>query len=116
MRLLKRQLKPAKASIMLVTLYTPGQPPRTIEPEGFALPNPDTGLAQVTSDIAQELGCAPGLVDVMDCGPDFAAYTIFDCEGEVNEGGAAHLCNGQSTLKPTLALIPTTNFAGRYCL
>ena len=34
-------------------------------------------------------GCAPGLVDVQDSGPDFVAYTVFDCEDDFNEAGTA---------------------------
>jgi len=72
---------------MVVTLYTPGQPPKDISPDGFSLPNPASGFAQVTTQVALELGCAEFLVDVLDCGPDFVAYTIFDYEGEVNHEG-----------------------------
>ena len=30
------------------------------------------------------LGCVSELVDVLACGPSYVAYSIFDCEGEVN--------------------------------
>lgn len=63
---------------MQVTLYIPGHPPRAIEPTGFFLPDPVTGFAHVTSQVAQELGCAPGLVDILDSGQDFVAYSVFD--------------------------------------
>ena len=72
---------------MVVTLYLPSKPPRSVRSTGFALPSPDTGYVSVTTRAAQELGCSPELVDVLDCGPDFVAYSIFDYEGEVNSEG-----------------------------
>ena len=70
---------------MKVVLYVPGQPPREISSAGFELPDHATGFARVTERVAQELGCAEGLVDVLDCAPNHVAYSIFDCEGETNE-------------------------------
>ena len=35
------------------------------------------------------LGCALGLVDVLACGPGYVAYSVFDCEGPVNEAAMA---------------------------
>ena len=34
--------------------------------------------------VADFLGCAPQLVDVLASGPDYVAYSIFDCEGRIN--------------------------------
>jgi hypothetical protein len=31
--------------------------------------------------------------DILDCGPDFVAYTIFDFEGEINTAGTAAVMN-----------------------
>lgn len=67
---------------MLATLYIPGHSPQAVPVVGLSLPNPTTGYAYITEREAELLGCARGLVDVMDCGPDYAAYTIFDYEGD----------------------------------
>ena len=69
---------------MTVTLYTPGESPRLLTPEGFSLPDADSGLAHISSRIAEELGCTINLVDVLDSGPGYCAYSIFDSEAEVN--------------------------------
>ena len=68
---------------MIVTLFEPGQLPRRISSVGKTLPNAE-GFAQVTDTVARELGCVLKLVDVLDCGPDYAAYSIFDYEGQPN--------------------------------
>lgn len=78
---------------MRATLYVPGKQPCELSPEGFELPDPTTGFARVTERVAQELGCAEVLVDVLDCAPDHVAYSIFDCEGETNEAAFAALAN-----------------------
>ena len=76
---------------MKATLYVPGRQPHELSTEGFELPDPATGFARVTERVAQELGCADGLVDVLDCSPDHVAYSIFDYEGETNEAAFAAL-------------------------
>lgn len=78
---------------MLATLYVPGKPPRELSPNGFELPDPATGFARVTERVAQELGCAEGLVDVLDSAPNHVAYSIFDCEGETNDAALTALAN-----------------------
>jgi len=67
---------------MVAILFVPGNPPQAVEEEGLKLPNPVSGYAYVTDRTAELLGCAKELVDVYDCGPGYAAYTIFDYEGE----------------------------------
>jgi hypothetical protein len=67
---------------MLATLYIPGQSPQPVPVDGLSLPSSSTGYAYVTDREAELLGCTRGLVDVMDCGPDYVAYTIFDYEGD----------------------------------
>jgi hypothetical protein len=48
------------------------------------LPLPE-GYAHVSGEVAGFLGCNQGLVDVLDCGPDYVAYSIFDYEGATNQ-------------------------------
>jgi hypothetical protein len=67
---------------MLATLYIPGHSPQVVPVDGLRLPDATTGYAYVTEREAELLGCARGLVDVMDCSPDYVAYTIFDYEGD----------------------------------
>lgn len=69
---------------MKATLYAPGKLPRELSPAGFELPDPATGFARVTERVAQELGCANSLVDVLDSAAEYVAYSIFDCEGQEN--------------------------------
>ena len=75
---------------MVATLYIPNQPPQTVVTDGLSLPSP-AGYAQVSSEVADFLGCAQGFVDVLDCGPDYVAYSIFDCEGATNQPAMAAL-------------------------
>jgi hypothetical protein len=67
----------------IATLYQPGQPPQPLPADQFSLSDA-AGRAQVTQAVADALGCAVGLVDVLASGPDYVAYSIFDSEGEVN--------------------------------
>lgn len=69
---------------MTVILYTPNEPPQGLSPDGFLLPNL-SGFAHVTARVAEELNCSLGLVDVLDTGPGYVAYSIFDCEDEPND-------------------------------
>lgn len=59
--------------------------------EGLSLPAPPEHYAQVSHEVATLLGCAQGLVDVLDCGPGYAAYSIFDFEGDNNQLAMAAL-------------------------
>lgn len=59
--------------------------------EGLSLPAPPEHHAQVSHEVATLLGCAQGLVDVLDCGPGYAAYSIFDFEGDNNQLAMAAL-------------------------
>ena len=76
---------------MKVTLYNPDQLPQSIPPAGFSLPDSSTGFSEVTALIARELRCELDLVDVLDSGKDFVAYTIFDSGGEHNSTGIAEV-------------------------
>ncbi|MDO7851369.1 hypothetical protein [Hymenobacter convexus] len=67
----------------IANLYRPGQPPQPIPAEQFALPDA-SGRAQVTQAVADALGCHVSLLDVLASGPGYVAYSIFDCEGDVN--------------------------------
>lgn len=69
---------------MNATLYLPQQLPKAVSVDGLCMPDPKTGLAQVLEQVATLLGCAPGLVDVLASGPEYVAYSVFDCEGETN--------------------------------
>ena len=74
---------------MEATLYLPQQPPQIIAAEGLSLPDAVTGLVGVPELVPRLLGCAPGLVDILASGPQYVAYSIFDCEGDVNPGAMA---------------------------
>ena len=69
---------------MNATLYLPQQQPQSVSPDGLTLPNPTTGLVGVPAVVPELIGCAPELVDVLASGPGYVAYSVFDCEGEVN--------------------------------
>ena len=71
------------------TLFLPQQQPLAVSVDGLALPDPKSGFAAVTERIAELLGCAPDLVDVLASGADYVAYSVFDCEGPVNQAGMA---------------------------
>ena len=70
-------------------LFMPQQQPLTVSVDGLALPDPKSGFAAVSERIAELLGCAPDLVDVLASGADYVAYSVFDCEGPVNQAGMA---------------------------
>ncbi|WP_375416786.1 hypothetical protein [uncultured Hymenobacter sp.] len=53
------------------------------------MPNPKTGFARIPELVPALLGCAPGLVDVLASGPEYIAYSVFDCEGETNSAAMA---------------------------
>lgn len=44
------------------------------------------GYVYVADEVAHLLGCVRGLVDVLDSGPDYVAFSIFDYEGDSNNG------------------------------
>ena len=50
----------------------------------FAL-DPTSGFVRATRQIAELLGCRPGLVDVLARTPDYVVYSVFDCDAGVNE-------------------------------
>ncbi len=74
---------------MNATLYLPQQPPRAVPADGLCMPNPKTGSARVPEQVPALLSCAPGLVDVLACGPEYVAYSVFDCDGETNRAAMA---------------------------
>lgn len=71
--------------MLTATLYQPHYPPRTVPTDGLVLPNPQTGFAAVTEHVSALLECGQGMVDVLASGPAYVVYTVFDCEGPVNE-------------------------------
>ena len=75
---------------MATTLYIPNQQPQVVTAAGLPLP-PSTGYAQVTDEVAAYLGCARELVDVLDSGADYVAYSIFDFEGPTNHAAMTAL-------------------------
>lgn len=68
---------------MKATLFYPDHPPVAVSSDGLRLPDVQTGLARVTEREAELLGCAEVLVDVLDAGTDYVAYSIFDFEGGI---------------------------------
>ena len=73
-----------KRTLMKATLCLPNQEPLLLAVEGLSLPDSATGLAQIPTNVPVLLGCAPGLVDVLACGPGYVAYSVFDGDGEMN--------------------------------
>lgn len=69
---------------MIATLYIPQQPPRAVSIQGLSLPSTISRFAIVPEQVSALLECAPALVDVLACGSHYIAYSIFDCESEVN--------------------------------
>jgi hypothetical protein len=69
---------------MIVTLYIPNKIPQVLSPNNFP-PLDATGLAQIPDLVSKEFGCEPNLIDVLDTGPGYVAYSICDCEGELNQ-------------------------------
>lgn len=74
---------------MNATLYLPQQPPLSVAVEGLCMPDPETGFARVPEQVPGLLGCPPELVDVLASGPEYVAYSVFDCEGEANPAAMA---------------------------
>jgi hypothetical protein len=74
---------------MNATLYLPQQPPQTVFVDGLSMPDAETGFARVPEQVSVMLGCAPDLVDVLASGSDYVVYSVFDCEGPVNQAGMA---------------------------
>ena len=74
---------------MNATLYLPRQNPQSVSTEGLNLPDTATGFATVPEPVPALMGCARNLVDVLVSGPGYVAYSIFDCEGPVNEAAMA---------------------------
>jgi hypothetical protein len=65
---------------MNATLYLPQQPPKAVSTDGMRMPNPE-GFASVPEQLPALLGCYRELVDILACGPDYVAYSVFDYEG-----------------------------------
>ena len=74
---------------MNATLYLPQQPPSIVSAQGLCIPNATTGFVRIPAQVPALLGCALELVDVLASGPDYVAYSIFDCEGDINPAAMA---------------------------
>ena len=70
---------------MHAILYIPQQQPQSIDNNGLVLPDPISRLVATPERVSQLLGCAPALVDVLASGSNYVAYSIFDCEGQINQ-------------------------------
>lgn len=68
---------------MAATLYLPNQLPQEVQLDALAWPLPES-KNQYFKHISELLGCAQSLIDVLDCGPTYAAYSVFDFEGAPN--------------------------------
>jgi hypothetical protein len=66
---------------MNATLYRPEETPESVDIKEFTS---SEGNTQVIKRVAELLGCAPQLVDILASGPTYTAYSIFDCEGRLN--------------------------------
>ena len=69
---------------MTAILYLPHLPPQVVPIEGLRMPDAVTGFVGVPEQVPTLLGCASKLVDVLACGPEYVAYSVFNCEGESN--------------------------------
>lgn len=74
---------------MQATLYLPQQHPQTIHVDGLSMPDLATGFVGVPQGVPVAMGCVPELVDVLASGPNYVAYSVFDCEGLVNQKAMA---------------------------
>jgi hypothetical protein len=70
--------------VMNAILYLPRQQPLAVSNEGLCLPGVDTDYVIIPDEVPPLLGCVPGLVDILACGTQYVAYSIFDSEGDVN--------------------------------
>jgi hypothetical protein len=69
---------------MRALLYQPSQLPKPVSVHGFTLSEEMMVMVSGASNAATVLDCAPGLVDVLACGPSYIVYSVFDHEGETN--------------------------------
>ena len=69
---------------MNATLYLPQQPPLAVSTQGFRMPNAVTQRAHIPNEVSRLLGCAPGLVDILICGPRYVIYSVSDYESDTN--------------------------------
>ena len=70
--------------MITATLYQPQHVPQSIPADGLSLPDPGTGFARVQEQVATMLGCSLSLVDVLASSTHYVAYSVFDCQGELN--------------------------------
>ena len=68
---------------MTISLYKPMEEPMLFTPAEFSDCINIKGMLPVER-VAGLLGCAPNMVDVLATGNDYAMYSVFDCEGDVN--------------------------------
>ena len=68
---------------MTISLYKPAEEPMLFTPNEFSKDIHVNGMLPVER-VAGLLGCAPNMVDVLATGNDYAMYSVFDCEGDVN--------------------------------
>ncbi|ALW86347.1 hypothetical protein AUC43_15390 [Hymenobacter sedentarius] len=68
---------------MTISLYKPTEEPLLLTPTQFSADIHCNGQLPVDR-VAELLGCAKLLVDVLASGPDYVMYSVFDCEGEIN--------------------------------
>ncbi len=65
---------------MKATLFLPNEEPIEVPVEGLHLPDASTGFVPASIAAASLLGCNPNLVDILACGPEYVAYSVFGCE------------------------------------
>lgn len=71
---------------MNATLYQPQRSPQSVSINGLGAPDQAGKYVPVPEQVSVLLNCAPELVDVLASGPGYVAYSVFDSEGEVNQG------------------------------
>ena len=72
-----------KAQSVTITLYKPGESPEEVPYFEFA-ENIIVGGFWPMEHVAGLLNCRAELIDVLASGPDYAMFSIFDCQGYLN--------------------------------
>jgi hypothetical protein len=75
---------------MNITLYKPSEAPQQVPPFEHA-GNLVKGGSQPMERVAELMGCPVSLIDVQASGPNYVAYSVFDCEGPTNLLGMAEV-------------------------
>ncbi len=70
--------------MIIATLYPANGSPTNFSLDDLGLQNHNGGLKASVERVASVLGCKPELVDILASGDGCMAFSIFDCEDNVN--------------------------------